>query len=436
MKQRVKWWSVSLVLVAALIALAGCGSGASGSEGKTGEGGAAQQVELEFWTINLKKNFESYITGLIDEYQKSHPNVKINWVDVPGAEVDKKLITALSSDNVPDVVNETTQGLSVLQGYNAIYPLSDLVDKNAFQPYIKGLMDSVTRDGKVMALPWYNGGPPVQFVNAELYEKAGLDPNKPAKTYDELFAYGKQIHAKLPEVYGSNDLPTIEVMISEGLPIVSPDRKKAVFNSPDHVALVQKFIQAYKDGAIAPGAIVKDDRQLQQTIENEQTAHSGQAFSTGINTWEKNAPNVIPKLRVYPAVVGKANKLAIKDFQLFIVPKKSKHPKEAADFALFVTSPQKQLEFCKIVNIFPSTEETLKDPFFTDIKGDTLKDQARKVMVASADKLTLGSFGFDKELEMVDNYMENIRAAFLGQKTVQQALDDAVNFWNSMLAKQ
>jgi putative chitobiose transport system substrate-binding protein len=101
-----------------------------------------------------------------------------------------------------------------------------------------------------------------------------------------------------------------------------------------------------------------------------------------------------------------------------------------------VTSPEKQLEFCKLVAIFPSTEATLKDPFFTNIEVKSLKDEARKMMVANASKLSLGSFGLDKEQDLVDNYNEAIRAALLGQKSVKQALDDAVKFWNPILASQ
>jgi putative chitobiose transport system substrate-binding protein len=139
---------------------------------------------------------------------------------------------------------------------------------------------------------------------------------------------------------------------------------------------------------------------------------------------------------VVPAVSGKTGKVSIKDFQLFVIPKKSKHPKEAADFTLYMTSPQKQLEFCKLVAIFPSTKDTLKDSFFTNIEVKTIKDQARKVMVETAPNLTLGYFGLDKEQELKDFYMEQIRAAILGQKTVKDALDTAVKRWNEALAKQ
>jgi putative chitobiose transport system substrate-binding protein len=441
---RNKMISLALTAILSVSAAAGCAkndakpadAGNAAKPADTAASAKAEPVQLEFWTINLKKNFQAYIEGLISSYESSHPNVKINWVDVPGADVDKKLITALSSDSIPDVVNETTLGLSKLQSYDAVYPLSDLVDKSKFAPYIKGLVDGVTYNGKIMALPWYNGGPYIGFINTELYQKAGLDPNNPPKTFDELLANGAQIHAKLPKVYGSNDIPSLQVLQSEGLPILSADRKTAVFNSPEHVAFVEKFVQGYKTGAIAPGAVVKDDRQLQQTLDNEQTAQVGLSTATGINNWEKNTPNLLPKLKVIPPVTGKAGLLPIKDYQLFVVPKKSKHPKEAADFAFYVTSPEKQLEFCKLVAIFPSTQATLQDPFFTNIEVKSLKDEARKMMVANASKLSLGSYGLNREQDLVDNYNEQIRAALLGQKTVKQALDDAVKFWNPILASQ
>jgi putative chitobiose transport system substrate-binding protein len=421
-------WILSFLLF--LGPVAGCSNSSDTAAGKP------EPVELEFWTINLKKNFSDYIEGSIKAYEKDHPGVKIKWVDVPGADVTKKLLTALSSNNVPDVVNETTLGLSVLQGYNALEPVSDLVGKEKLDLYIDGLVKSVTnRDGKVMAIPWYHAGPPIGLINTELYKKAGLDPDKPSKTWDELFSNGKQIHQKLPNVYGSNDLPVFEAFITEGLPILSNDRKKAVFNSPQHVAFVEKFVQAYKDGAIAPGALVKDDRQLQQTIDNQLTAHVGLAGSFQLNNIEKNAPNVLPKLKVVPPVT-KTGKVAIKDFQLFVIPKKSKHPKEAADFALYMTSPQKQLEFCKLVPIFPSTKDTLKDPFFTDFEVKTVKDQARKVMVEYAPNLTLAYMGIPNEDELRQYYLEQIRAAMLGQKSVKDALDAAVKHWNEALAKQ
>jgi putative chitobiose transport system substrate-binding protein len=406
---------------------AGCGT----STAANGSGSADKQITLEFWTINLKKNFSDYINGLIHDYEKMHPNVKIDWVDVPGADVDQKLITALASGDVPDVVNETSTGLGVIPS-DAVYPISDLVDQSKLSVYVPGLLKGVTEDGKVMAIPWYNGGPPIGVINTDLYKQAGLDPNKPPKTWEELLNNGKQIHAKLPRIYGSNDLPTVDVLADEGIPILSSDKKSAKFNTPKAASLVEKFVQGYKDGAVAPGAITKDTRQYPQTVDNGLVAQAGLVGAFNLVNWEKNSPQIIPKLKVIPAVTG-TGKLAINDMQLFLIPKKSKHPKEAADFALFVTNPTNQLKFCKLVPIFPSTTETLKDPFFTDIKVKSIEDAARKIMVQEAPNMIMDNFGKKAE-DLLNHYNDEIVAAVMQKKSAQQALSDAVTYWNSVLS--
>ncbi|WP_257348950.1 ABC transporter substrate-binding protein [Pseudalkalibacillus decolorationis] len=392
-------------------------------------------IELEFWTINLKKNFGDYIQGIVDEYEKENPNVKINWVDVPGADVTKKFITALKSEEVPDVVNLASTDISLIRSYNVLNPIDKLVDEKELDPYIDGLVEGLTFNENVLGIPWYHGGPPVGMLNTEIYEKAGLDPDSPPQTWDEYMEMGKQIHEKLPDVYGGNDIPTMEVLIGQGLPILNEDRTKAVFNSKEHVDFVEMFVKGYKNGAIASGAVTEDDRQLQQTFENGQQAHTGQKVASGLVSIEKNAPSVIPKLKVFKPVTGSEGKVALGGIQTFVVPKKSEHPEEAAKFALYVTNAKNQLEFTKLVAIFPSTEETLKDPFFTDFEVKNIHDEARKIMVEISPKLTINTLGIEKEEELKEVYLEQIRAALLGEKSTQEALDTAVEHWNEALSK-
>ena len=67
------------------LALAGCvsGSPAGGDEPKQ-QSSDAYSGDVEWWTINLQKNYGPDIQKWIDAYQKEHPKVSIKWVDVPG----------------------------------------------------------------------------------------------------------------------------------------------------------------------------------------------------------------------------------------------------------------------------------------------------------------------------------------------------------------
>ncbi|MER7332779.1 MULTISPECIES: extracellular solute-binding protein [unclassified Micromonospora] len=389
-------------------------------------------MEIEFWTINLKKNFESYIGGLIDGFEKEHPGARVTWVDVPGKEIKPKLLAAVASGKVPDVVN-----LSNLDLEGFVPSLTDLgphVTVEQQQAYTPNLLEPLKADGKLVALPWYNGGAPVFMYNSELVRKAGLDVDKPPRTYTEALQWGIRLHQATPGVYGMNGLPMVAVLQSEGMPVLSPDGRKAAFNTPEVKALLSTWKDAYDKGGIAPGTIGKDDRSLPQTIENQQIAFSASILPFTLTNIQKNAPGVYRAIRLAPAVTGQTGAHILSDQQTLVVPKGADNPKLAAAFASYVTSAENQTAFCKLVAIYPSTLESLKDPHFSTFQPGDLGDQARKIVAEELPAVKLGFLGTGADDKLNERWMENMRAMFSGAKTVDQAVADAEREWNAILA--
>ena len=59
-----------------------------------------------------------------------------------------------------------------------------------------GAMKSVTWDGMTYGIPTNNET--MAFIwNADIFKRAGLDPDKPPATWDDVVNYSKQIHDKL-----------------------------------------------------------------------------------------------------------------------------------------------------------------------------------------------------------------------------------------------
>jgi len=389
-------------------------------------------VELEFWTINLKKNFNDYVQGLIDNYTKEHPNVTIKWVDVPGNDVTTKLASAMASGDVPDVVNLTNIDLE--RFIPSLADLNQYVTPEQQQAYVPSLIDPLRRDGKLVGIPWYNGGSPISVINSELVAKAGLDPANPPKTLDEALEWGAKVHAADPNVYGMNGIPNEIILSMEGVPLLTPDRKRAAFNTPEAVAVLEKWRQAMEKGALAPGSTVKDERQYPQTLQNQQVAFSALSYPFNLTNLQKNAPDVFGKLRVGPGATGKSGKYPLTDQQTFVVPSKSRYPRTAADFILYITNAANQTAFCKLVAIYPSSVEALKDPFFTEPKQDSLIDQARALIAQQLPKTELSVLGTGKDQQLRERLQENVRAFMTGTKSAQQALADAEREWNDLLA--
>ncbi|SCL26620.1 putative chitobiose transport system substrate-binding protein [Micromonospora rhizosphaerae] len=393
---------------------------------------STNSTELEFWTINLKKNFESYITGLIDGFKKQHPDAKLTWVDVPGNEVKPKLLAAVAAGKAPDVVNLTNVDLE--EFIPSLTDLSPYVTDEQQKAYVPNLLEPLKPDGKLIGLPWYNGGAPVSIYNSELVSKAGLDVNNPPKTFTEALQWATKLHQATPKVYGMNGIPDVSVMQAEGVPMLSADRTKAAFNTPEAKAILSAWKDAYAKGGLAPGTTVKDDRQYPQTLDNQQVAFSAGGLPFQLKNIEKNAPDVFKKLKLAPGATGAAGTYVLPDQQTFVVPKGAKNPKLAAEFGLYLTNAENQTAFCKLVAIYPSTVESLKDPQFSTFQPGNLHDEARKLVADELPKLQLGFLGTGKDDKLTERWRENVRAMLTGTKSPDQALADAEKEWNTILA--
>ncbi len=425
--------AVAAMAAAALLLLSGCVGDSSSADESAGAVGDKYSGEIEWWTINLRKNYAAYIDGMITEYQGQHPDVKINWVDVPGQEITTKLLAAITAGKVPDAVNFT--GSTVGLFGNSMADLNDLFSEQEIAAYAPSLVTPLRQEsGKLAAVPFYNGGTKLGIYRLSALKRVGFDPKKPPSTWDEALALAQKV-ADSGGGYGMNAMAYTLTMQSEGIALISPDRKTAAFNTPEAVAVLEKFKRHLDSKAIAPGVLGKDNRIYPQNLTNKQIAFDPAITSSELVGIEKNAPDVYADLAVVPAVTGATGKQFMPDQQVFGVPAASDNKAAAAEWIKFVTSSKNQLAFCKLVPVFPGAAETAQDPFFTNVAGDTANDQGRRVLAQEFPKATDASFGSTNDEALREMFDEQVRAYMMGSKTASAALTDAEKQWNDELAK-
>jgi putative chitobiose transport system substrate-binding protein len=414
-----------MIGVATTAMLAGCIAGTDDSATEQQKSG---KVTVEFWTINLKKNFNDYVQGMIDTFEADHKDISIRWVDVPGEDIESKFLAAIASKDVPDAVN--IEDYRVDQFGASLADLSPYFDDKALGTYQDGLVKSLRRGDQLKAIPWYNGGAPVATYDSAALTKAGIGTLP--STWDEAFAMGKTMAAKTGKC-AFNAMPTVGVLQSYDVPLLSADKKSAALDNPQAVTVLEKFKAAFDDGTICPGAVTEKTRDLPQSLENGLADAAVSDLPFLLENVQKNAPDTYGRLKVDKAVTGSSGKLVIPGMQTFAVPAKSDVQKQAAEFIKFVTSPENQLALCKLVTVFPSTKDTLKDELFTDIDPKTPSDAARKVVVSELPDVITPDVGTDTEMDKA--YLEHIRAYLSGNTPADQALKDISDEWDKLLAK-
>lgn len=193
------------VLMVGLV-LAGCGnsktsanSSNSGSGGKSSGGGSGSggKITLTFanW-VSEETATKKDVMKVIAAFERKHPNVTIKNIPIPFDNMRQQLMTMVAGGNSPDVMMLSGPWTQELGAKRALVDLSTLASKSYINDNYKGGLDAGKYNGKLYSVP-VELTPHGFWYNKDLMKKAGLDPNKPPKTMNQLNADIKQIKNKL-----------------------------------------------------------------------------------------------------------------------------------------------------------------------------------------------------------------------------------------------
>lgn len=171
--------------VAITAGLAGCGNSTAGT------------VTLDFF--QFKAEAADWFTAKAREFEKTHPNIKINVNKSSDATTD--LRTRLVKNREPDVITingDINYGMLAEAGVFHDFTDDEIVDKlnPGMVKIAKSLVQTEDQSKKrLYAIP-YAGNASGYIINADVWEAAGEDPDNPPQTWSEFIALLKRFKAK------------------------------------------------------------------------------------------------------------------------------------------------------------------------------------------------------------------------------------------------
>ncbi|MCD4839256.1 ABC transporter substrate-binding protein [Neobacillus sedimentimangrovi] len=176
-------------LLASSVVLGACGG--TGDDKEKASSGDKVTVDIFQFKVEFKNQFED----LVKQFEKEHPDIKINVKTVGGGnDYGAALKAAFSSGDEPDIFN--VGGPSDVQNYRDY--LADLSETKAAKAALEGTLDSVKDGEEVLGLPFNQEG--YGFIyNKKVFKKAGIDPAS-IKTYEDLEKAVKTLDSKKKEL--------------------------------------------------------------------------------------------------------------------------------------------------------------------------------------------------------------------------------------------
>ncbi len=224
----------------------------SADASEAGEEKTYEPTTLTFWNGFTSTDGE-VLQQIVDDFNASNEwNITIEMDVMPWATFNEKLPAAIAAGNAPDFVLCSS-------GYYAPY-----VEAGSFQDvsdfYELPEVNADDFDKNVVDLLYYDDlcvGVPMQMVShyfywdKDLYEAAGLDPESPPETFEELVENAKLLTDKSKNQYGfcvpvNNNVTAQYVMYAYGGGYVNEDETEAVFNSEENVKAFETLKTLYE----------------------------------------------------------------------------------------------------------------------------------------------------------------------------------------------
>src|SRR6185503_11508717 len=105
-----------------------------------------------------------------------------------------KLKTALASNGAPALIQVYDIGQRFMIDSEEIVPVQDFIDRDKFalDDLEPAILNYYRVPDKLYSLP-FNASSAILYYNKTAFKEAGLDPDKPPKTFDEVTDYAKKL---------------------------------------------------------------------------------------------------------------------------------------------------------------------------------------------------------------------------------------------------
>ncbi|MFD2611356.1 ABC transporter substrate-binding protein [Paenibacillus gansuensis] len=433
--------------------LAACGNSASNSENNSkngdnsstagnsteatasAEAGDKKPVKVVWWH-SMGGELGTAVKQLVDEFNASHPDIQVEEV-FQGTydESLNKMKASMDADSGPSLIQVYEIGSRFMIDSKAVTPVQNFIDADNYD--ISSLEENILGyykfDNQLYSMP-FNTSNPVLYFNKDMFKAAGLNPDQPPKTFEDVakaakaltkdgktgasFAiYGwfmEQLFANQGKEYVNNGngrtAPATESLLNTDAGINTVNWLKEMLDSKTALNLGRKTDDTKK--AFLAG-------QIGMTLDS---TGSLRGIVDGAKGKFEVGTAFLPKpvgLTDGGVVVGGAS--------LWILNNKPEEEQKAAwEFIKYLAEPKTQAVWHINSGYFPINkkaydEQNVKDNLAKYPQFQTAIDQLHSTKLTPATQGAVMGV-FPEARQTVEDAMEQ---AFTGTKDTQKALDDA-----------
>jgi ABC-type glycerol-3-phosphate transport system substrate-binding protein len=393
-----------------------------------GQAQTGKKISILTWNIPDQADL---VNAWIKAFQEKHPGVEVEWLDKKGPELPTFYQTQLVAGTPPDIIN--TQGALWLE-YAANGALQDLTpliqnDPELKDRFNKDYLANWAYEGNNYMFPFYITKT-LLFWNKILFKEAGL--SGPPQTFDQVMEYASKIAGgeKTGLVTLNFDWLFWPLFAANRIDFLSPDLKRAVFNTPQAQELVTRLAKATESGAINKvswtGRWVENNGAFAAGNVGMHHAHSPAFFFIrGQGKW------------VNPDTLGAGHfpgGWATPNSHGLGISKGSKNPELAFEFLKMITNDQWTKRFATERKVLTGNTKTDLAVLQEMKATDPLAEQVLRTQIEMTDK-QVGNWPVATDSQLKEAFFPELQSAMLGRVSAKDALAEAERKVNRVLRR-
>jgi multiple sugar transport system substrate-binding protein len=353
-----------LVVLLSILVLATACSSKSDSTEKAEDNGKTKTLTVWWWGEQEAPGAQQWMDETVALFEDRNPGIKIETVLQSTEQLIPAFKAAAFSKTGPDI-QYFWGGIYTLEDawQDSIVPISDYIPAEELAHYINN--DEREYDGKIWGASWYLSDNAIPY-RKDVFAAAGLDPENPPKTWDEFLAACEKIKnaGYIPlavgvkdgwlggwiwQLLGKQNLDSHQDLLSAAI-------GKADAKDPKYTEWLYKLAELRDKGYLNDDALSLDYQQGQELFAQGKAA---MVFGndTFFPSWiESIGEDKIGVMGVPVYGSGKMADTITVTAQGFGITSWSEHKEEAAQFIMFMHSPERLEAWYDATGVFPADD--------------------------------------------------------------------------------
>ncbi|MBS4206736.1 ABC transporter substrate-binding protein [Bacillus sp. FJAT-50079] len=206
-----KIYGLPLLMLVFVLLMAACSSGEASPQVASGEEPQSNEKKEEseekqvvtFWHA-MGGTGQEALNAIVDSYNKSQDKVQVN-AEYQGTydEALTKFHSVAGTDSAPTMIQVFEIGTMSMINSGYITPIQEFIDAEGYDMghLEENIVNYYKIDDQFYSMP-FNSSTPVMYYNKDAFKAAGIDPEAPPQTFEEIEATGKAIMKANPDMKG------------------------------------------------------------------------------------------------------------------------------------------------------------------------------------------------------------------------------------------